>query len=538
MREKLSTTLKVTIALVLSLVVSSAPLTPAYATFSDGGGHSTTPIFTDPCGVENDTYKLPNVNNDDYRYYVNGVEAADNRTYAASGTVTIELYRKEFDFWNWKYVWVKVSGSNKSHVFSSTPCDTPITETMKICHNNQLTEISKKIFWLDTHTSHTTDVFPAGSVIVGGVTHMWAMQGTQDLLSTDCKPQPLGDVKVTYTAWADGSWKCGDMTVMQTRTKTTTTTVYVFNPQMNKWTPNVTSVGTDETQSRNLTAQELKSCEATPAAPYFKDLCGTGWDWYKVPYTKGVNYQVNGNTVTPGWHKVESGAAVTISAVAQDGYTLVNYTGPWTHDFTDEKCVDIKKELVGWLDSNKDGRISAGDKVTWKIIVTNLGVNPYTGIDVSITDPGAVLEDAYKSGLKPGKSYEFTATTTLTAQDMTVCKVTNTASFVAGFNIHHSDRDSARMSETEGENLMFQYGNFTGTSNTASWQFTCPAPQVLGDTTNSTPSAPGKVLAASTLPETLPATGSSDHPLLILVAAMAAYGAAYFLQGRRSLIRQ
>jgi len=51
--------------------------------------------------------------------------------------------------------------------------------------------------------------------------------------------------------------------------------------------------------------------------------------------------------------------------------------------------------------------------------------------------------------------------------------------------------------------------------------------QVLGDTT-------GKTLSAATaLPETLPATGGMDNPFLIIIASLVAYGATYFLQGRR-----
>ena len=46
------------------------------------------------------------------------------------------------------------------------------------------------------------------------------------------------------------------------------------------------------------------------------------------------------------------------------------------------------------------------------------------------------------------------------------------------------------------------------------------------------------VLATSTvLPAMLPATGAKDSPFMIIAAAMIAYGATYFLQGRRKLLR-
>lgn len=52
--------------------------------------------------------------------------------------------------------------------------------------------------------------------------------------------------------------------------------------------------------------------------------------------------------------------------------------------------------------------------------------------------------------------------------------------------------------------------------------------EVLGDST-------GKTLATSTtvLPATIPATGATFNPMMIIIASLAAYGAAYFTQGRR-----
>jgi hypothetical protein len=48
-----------------------------------------------------------------------------------------------------------------------------------------------------------------------------------------------------------------------------------------------------------------------------------------------------------------------------------------------------------------------------------------------------------------------------------------------------------------------------------------------------------QILGASTgLPATIPATGNASNPFIILVASLAAYGAAYFAQGRRNLGRK
>ena len=560
MRGKLFSGLKVTVTLVMSLVVSAAPLTPAYATNYD----SKKPTWNDVCGTVNDTFTLPNVNSDyNYKYEVNNVDApiADHATYNAwdyddNGNVTIELYEKNVTYdwvWEvWRFVKKEIVSWNKqtewSKTYTNVPCDTPDSDKISFCHNDNnlhLITTSKNAFYNAGHTNlndsaHTGDVYPAGSIVKQGQTYSWAARGDQSLLLTDCKPQPGNKVEVTYTQWQDGDWKCGDTTVTQTRTKTTTTTPYKYDAQTKTWvldTANASSTSTTETQQRTLTTAELETCNVTPKEPYFKDLCGTGWDWFKISYTKGVTYKADGNVVSPGWHKVSGGDVVTISAEAKADYALVNYTGPWTYDFTDEKCVDIEKELVGWLDTNKDGRISAGDQVTWKITVTNLGVNPYTGIDVSVSDPGAVLDQDYISGLMPQDSHSFTATTTLTAQDMTVCKVTNSASFVAGFNINHNQQALVAV-DAVNQTPTFQFGNFTGTSNTASWEFTCPPKddgEVLGDSTTDG----GQTLSISTeLPEALPATGGEANPLSILIAALLAYGATYFIQARRRLARE
>ena len=67
----------------------------------------------------------------------------------------------------------------------------------------------------------------------------------------------------------------------------------------------------------------------------------------------------------------------------------------------------------------------------------------------------------------------------------------------------------------------------------------CAPGQVLGNNTqNNGGQGGGHVLATSTvLPAMLPATGAKDSPYMILVAALIAYGATYFLQGRRKLLR-
>ena len=186
-------------------------------------------------------------------------------------------------------------------------------------------------------------------------------------------------------------------------------------------------------------------------------------------------------------------------------------------------------------DTNGDGTIGVGDIITWEITVTNNGDLFFERFNVQVTDIGATLEnDGYIDNLAPGESATLKAFTTITAANIsTVCKVQNMASFSARYSPIDILRESSRSLLDEQES---EY-DFTGTAN-AEVTFACPTPgRVLGESTGGGQGG-GHVLATSTvLPAMLPATGAKDSPYMILVAALIAYGATYFLQGRRKLLR-
>lgn len=75
------------------------------------------------------------------------------------------------------------------------------------------------------------------------------------------------------------------------------------------------------------------TANATPTAPAFTDgSCAAPDSTYVIPDVKGVNYQVNGNTVAAGSYQAQPGDAITITAVAQQGYVLKGDT-TWSHTF-------------------------------------------------------------------------------------------------------------------------------------------------------------------------------------------------------------
>ncbi len=83
-----------------------------------------------------------------------------------------------------------------------------------------------------------------------------------------CKPT-IPEPKVTYTQWSDEEWVCGDESVTQTRTKTTTPWVPVL-VSGSTWElrPDTTNaVVKTETQTRALTEDEIESCEPSVPQP-------------------------------------------------------------------------------------------------------------------------------------------------------------------------------------------------------------------------------------------------------------------------------
>lgn len=112
--------------------------------------------------------------------------------------------------------------------------------------------------------------------------------------------------------------------------------------------------------------------------------------------------------------------------------------------------------------------------------------------------------------------------------------------------------------ENNPDGVVLGYGFNQGTGNPGlnsaiqSLEFDCATtkfgmPQVLGEDDEKKPvvvtggQGGGNVLGAATqavLPAVLPSTGAKDSPFMIIAAALLAYGAAYFLQGRRLLGRK
>ena len=154
---------------------------------------------------------------------------------------------------------------------------------------------------------------------------------TADELATCIPDQPAPTI--THTDWVDGVWECGDTTVEQTRTVTTTPYVIVDNTwQLDEANATVSA----ETRTRALSADEQFSCDVPAASqsPSFVEPTCTADAEIILPETAGVTYTASAPAA--------AGATVTVTATAQPGHVLTG-AAEWTHTFgtvDESQCVD------------------------------------------------------------------------------------------------------------------------------------------------------------------------------------------------------
>lgn len=291
----------------------------------------------------------------------------------------------------------------------------------------------------------------------------------------------------------------------------------------------------EEETSHNFGTPEDKNVpcpiEVTPVEPALLDICYSDKDGIYIGYTKGVTYKVNGEK-TKGWVSYE-GTDLNVTAEVKEGYvfaegavTTWNFTAS---SFTDEQCLTITKTAKVASDTNLDGLIGLGDTVTWTITVTNTSDQKYEAFYVEVEDPNTVLEDdGYVGVLDPGQSKDLTATSTITAKDLEVCKVTNTATFY-GWRAYAQDRELSYLTLDHEEEITEALAMG---SSAATYNLVCPEPgQVLGDTTVK----PAPVVASTpqVLPATLPATGGASDSNFGMVLGIVLSALTYFAMLRR-----
>lgn len=264
--------------------------------------------------------------------------------------------------------------------------------------------------------------------------------------------------------------------------------------------------------------------KVTPEPPIVRDFCYNDIDQIQIPSVTGVKYHVNGDSTDhSGTSYLYTGGTVTITAVAKPGYALQpGSVTSWSFNednFTNEQCVTITKKGVSTSDTNQDGVISVGDLVTWTITLTNNGTQYVDTFDLTVIDAGATFQGSHIiKDLAPGQSVTVTVTKPLTVSELQACQANNTASFTVD-NLNYANWNNSLSLFTS---LVQKNKLVVGGSASATFDFTCPTP--------------GRGHVSSEAVMTLPATGpASTHsnPLLIVAAAVLAYGATFYLQNRR-----
>jgi len=244
----------------------------------------------------------------------------------------------------------------------------------------------------------------------------------------------------------------------------------------------------------------------TATAPSQDDECALEDDTYTIPSTTGVEYLVGGTVKAAGTYSTDDALSVTITAQAAAGYSLTG-TVNWTLTFTNDECEEDKVDICH---------------------ATSAVVNPYNKISVSTNaaDGGGDNGDHFDEHNGP----IFDPLTNVNGDDWgdiipPIAGAHNGLNWTAQGQAIYNTRDCAYVPPVV-DSCPLVPGVQTNTA-------LCPpgqggGGQVLGTTTTTS--------TTTQLPATLPATGGlSTNPFMILIASLIAYGAAYFLQGRRQL---
>lgn len=305
--------------------------------------------FKDDCGTANDTYTIPITTGVDYQ--INGATVAAG-DYPASGTVTVSAVAQAgytlTGTTEWSQDFTDVScGSQPKPVVPTAPtfndvCGTT-NDTFTIPSETGVQYYGRSAGTYPGSGTVTIDAIADSGYTLINYNGPWVYTFTDVPCNTasvtlchatDSRKNPY--VEITVNAAGAYNGHLGH-------------TGPIFSPSLPKHTkwgdiiPTFTYNG--QQYSLNVPAGQTildNHCQmpappkhARPAAVTFTDLCGTENDVYTIPTTTGVDYQVNGQTVTAGDYP--GSGTVTVTAVAQQGYVLKGKTS-WTFHFTNKPC--------------------------------------------------------------------------------------------------------------------------------------------------------------------------------------------------------
>jgi len=133
---------------------------------------------------------------------------------------------------------------------------------------------------------------------------------------------------------SDGGW-IDPFTLVQTGIPGSATSASISIEET--WSDNVKKDATAPTVALDGACGQ-SSTSVIPAAPSFTDAnCADGEPSYTIPTTAGVTYLVDGTPTAAGTYPATNDTTVTITTVAQPGYTLAGTT-TFTHKFCPPTC--------------------------------------------------------------------------------------------------------------------------------------------------------------------------------------------------------
>ena len=201
----------------------------------------------------------------------------------------------------------------------------------------------------ETRTVTTTPYVVVNNVNVLDTENATSVTETQTrLMSEDeldelCPIAEEPDATVVVGDWVIGTYECGDVTVEETRTVTTTPFVLVDR----EWVAGE-SAETTETQTRSLTDAEIAALECEegpdfefptfplvePLASATQPTCDVAGG-YTLNDTDGVGWFVDGAEMASGTYQADAGTSVSVEAVAEAGFGFAEESQTeWTFEFT------------------------------------------------------------------------------------------------------------------------------------------------------------------------------------------------------------
>lgn len=308
-----------------------------------------TPTVTGVCGTKNDIVTV--VDNPNYTWKFNNDWSTSHGV--TTGTVTLTA-TKPYEFTNGKSsATITVTEQN------TTACDVtitnlPVSHVTGVCGlDNDTIVVGAETSQYSagvatpfvngvatvTYTAKTGFVFAGGSkTYVETVTEL----NRNACIINDATATVTPTTAATCNAASDVTVTTTHATLVGTLNKTPGTHTATFAADAgHAFAGGSTTLVVQYVINPHLTGEQCLQ-PVTPTAPTWNDVCGgVDHDTFTIPSVPGVTYYIKISNL--GWAPIKAGtypgfSTVVIKAVANNGYKLTDYTGPWSQTFSNDAC--------------------------------------------------------------------------------------------------------------------------------------------------------------------------------------------------------